>query len=174
MEKLLELQSKALSESEILDLIDGKANVLTYSELENIKNLSDALGENDAFVLLYQTLNKNYGHWTCVFKVDEFTIEFFDPYGILIDDEMDFVPEYFKNTNYKKFRYLTKLLYDSGYTIIYNEYPLQAESTSDEIINTCGRWVSTRLALRDVPQQEFAKMFLKFEDPDLVVTYLTS
>jgi hypothetical protein len=174
MDKLNKLKSKALSESEILDIIDGKANVLTYSELEDIDDLDDALGKYGAFVLLYQTLSKNYGHWTCVFKVDDDTVEFFDSYGILVDDELNFVPEHFKNMNYKKFRHLTKLLYDSGYKVIYNEYPLQAESSSDEIINTCGRFVATRLALRDIPQQEFAKIFLKFDDPDLLVTYLTS
>lgn len=174
MDRLHKLKSKALSETDILNIIDGKANVLTYSELENIDNLDDALGEYGALVLLYQTLNKNYGHWTCVFKVDDNTVECFDSYGILVDDEMNFVPEHFRNINYKKFRHLTNLLYDSGYKVIYNEYPLQAESTSDDVINSCGRWVSCRIALRDMPQQEFAKFFLKFDDPDLFVTYLTS
>lgn len=173
MDKLRKLKSKALSESEILHLIDGKANVITYTELEDIDNLDEALGKHGAFVLLYQTLNKNYGHWTCVFKMNKNSVYFFDSYGLLIDDEMDFVPEAFKESNYKDYRHLTKLLYDSGYKVYYNEYPFQAESTN-ETVNTCGRWVSVRLTLRDMAEKDFAKLFLSFDDPDLIVTYLTS
>lgn len=165
------LKEKAFSSSEILQIIDGKANLLTYSELEKYKTLDDALGKYGALVLLYQTKSKNYGHWVAVFKVNKNTVEFFDSYGIFPDDEIDFVPKNFRRVNYKKFRHLDQLLLDSHYKIIYNEYKLQ----SDELgTNTCGRWVAVRLLMRKVSQQKFAKFFLRFEDPDWLITYLTS
>lgn len=173
LRELDSLKSIPLSESDILNLIDDKANVLTYRELEEYDNINDALGNHKALILLYET-KPNYGHWTCVFKVGKNKIQFFDSYGLFIDDEMNFVPNIFKETNYNDYRHLSKLLYNSGYKIYYNNYKLQSDSTDEQQINTCGRFVAVRLALRDLTEDQFANIFLRFDDPDLLVTYLTS
>lgn len=162
------LKGKALSENDILRLIDGKANLMTYNQLQKCKTLDEALGKDKALVLLYEVA-PNYGHWTCVFDRNG-TIEVFDSYGMYPDDEIDFVPKQFKKLNYKKLRYLSKLLYESKKRIEYNEVPLQSD---EEGISTCGRWVIVRLIYRDVPQNKFADFFKKYDDPDLLVTYAT-
>lgn len=161
---------KALSDKDILRLINGKANLLTYQELQNYDNLDDALGKYGALVLLYTT-RRNFGHWIAVFKVNKNKIEVFDSYGLIPDDEIKFVDSYFRKMNYQKIPHLTYLLYHSGYNVIYNEYQLQSQKPG---INTCGRWVATRLKYRNIPQKKFAKFFLNYKNPDKIVTHLTS
>jgi hypothetical protein len=161
---------KALSNKDIMNLINNKANLLTYQELQNYDNLDDALGPYGALVLLYTT-RKNFGHWVAVFKVNENTIEHFDSYGLAPDEELKFIPEYFRKVNYDKIPHLTYLLYNSGYNVIYNEYQLQKHMQD---YNTCGRWVATRIKYRMIPQQQFAKFFLEYKNPDKIVTEITS
>lgn len=161
---------KALSESDILDIIDGKARVMTYQELQKYNDLNKALGKHGAIVLLYTT-SKNYGHWVALFKVNDNLVEFFDSYGYPPDDELKFVPEYFRKNNYGDYPHLTSLLYDSGYNIIYNEYQLQKEKKG---INTCGRWVALRLLFRNIPQQIFSKYFYSKKNPDKLAVELTN
>jgi hypothetical protein len=163
-------KAKALSNTDIMNLIGGKANLMIYSQLQDYDDLDDVLGKYGALVLLYET-SRNFGHWVCVFKVNNNTIEHFDSYGLKPDDEIKFIPEYFRKIAGADYPHLTALLYNSGYKVIYNEYQLQEKKSG---INTCGRWVATRLNYRNIPQKKFAKFFLEYNDPDAVVTYLTS
>ena len=96
----------ALSDKDIMRLIKGKANLLTYTELQKYNNIDQVLGPYSALVLLYET-SKNFGHWVCVFKVNENTIEHFDSYGLKPDDELKFIPEYFREVNYEEIPHLT-------------------------------------------------------------------
>lgn len=160
---------KALSSKDIMELIHHKANLLTYIELQNYNNINDVLGKYQAIVLLYET-SMNFGHWVCVFKVNENTIEHFDSYGLKPDDELKFVPEYFRIVNYDEIPHLTYLLYNSNYKVIYNEYQLQSKKKG---VSTCGRWVSTRLNYRMIPQEKFSKFFLEYDNPDKIVVELT-
>lgn len=159
----------ALSDKDIMRLIKGKANLLTYTELQKYNNIDQVLGPYSALVLLYET-SKNFGHWVCVFKVNENTIEHFDSYGLKPDDELKFIPEYFREVNYEEIPHLTYLLYNSGYNVIYNEFKLQKKKKG---INTCGRWVATRLIYRMIPQKVFAKFFLEYNNPDEIIVQLT-
>lgn len=160
----------ALSNYDILQMINYKSNLMTYPELTKYDNLDEALGKYGALVLLYET-KQNYGHWVCIFKVNKNTVEHFDSYGYKPDDELKFIPNYFRKLNNEWYPHLTSLLYYSKYTVIYNEYRLQKKKKG---INTCGRWVVTRLNYRMIPQDVFANFFLEYKDPDKLVTYLTS
>jgi len=160
---------RALSDKDIMKLIKNKANLMTYSELQEYDDLDDVLGKYGALVLLYETRD-HFGHWTAVFRVNKNTIEHFDSYGLKPDDEIKFVPEYFRRLNYETIPHLTYLLYKSNYNVIYNEYKLQKKEPG---INTCGRWVATRLKYRMIPQKKFAKFFLEYKNPDQIVTNLT-
>lgn len=161
---------KALTNHEILKMINHKANLLVYEDLQKYNNIDDVLGKYKALVLLYETRD-NFGHWTCLFKVNSNTIEHFDSYGLKPDSELKFVPEYFRKIHYEDYPHLTALLYLSKYKVIYNEYELQKHGKG---INTCGRWVVTRLNYRMIPQNVFAKFFLKYKNPDLAVVEATS
>lgn len=161
--------NKALSDTDILNMIGGKANLFTYQELQHIKTLDEALGKYKAFVLLYEARD-NFGHWTCVFKTDDQTVEVFDPYGVKIDEELKWIPDNFRKVNYLPYAHLSYLLWDSGYNIIYNDHKLQKHGNS---INTCGRWVVCRLNNRNVELNDFAEQFEKYNDPDEVVVRVT-
>ena len=169
MNKLI---SEALSNEDIMTLINGKANLLTYPELSNYDNIFDCFGKYGAFVLLYET-KQNFGHWTCVLKVDDDIIEHFDSYGILPDDELKFVPDYFRDMNNEEFPHLTYLLYKSGCKIIYNDHKLQKKGVG---INTCGRHVSCRINYRNIPIDNYAQILNDYHplSPDNIVCLLTS
>lgn len=160
----------SLSDGEILDWIDGKANVLTYSNLENFDDIDDVLGPHNALILLYQTTDPSYGHWVCLFKNGD-EINFFDPLGIFPDKEIDLIPKKMRKVFYDDDKHLTRLLYNYGGKIVYNEVPLQKNIDG---VNTCGRHVACRLIFRDIPQDDYISFMKKFDDPDHLVTYLTS
>lgn len=153
-----------------MERIGGKANLLTYKELQKYKSLDEALGPYEAIVLLYETKD-HFGHWVCVFKFDEDTVEHFDSYGLKPDDELKFIPENYRKVNYVDYPHLTALLYFSDYNVVFNEKKLQKHLKD---VNTCGRWVTTRLNYRMIPQEEFADFFLEYKNPDELITYLTS
>lgn len=116
-------------------------------------------------IILYE-VNKNYGHWTCVFKNKDAkgndVIEFFDSMGQIPDDHNQMLD----------LGYYPQLLYlmdKKKPPIVYNEIGLQKK---DFNINTCGRWVLARLWLSDMPLEEFQKIFDR-EDSDMFVTNFT-
>lgn len=168
--EIKELEKKSLSSLDVMDLVDHRAKLLTYTELAEYDTLDQALGRHGALILLYLT-SENYGHWCCVFKYGKDTIQFFDSYGKMPDDQLLFVPEYFRKESKQNHTHLTYLLYNSGYNVRYNQYVLQ-ESKQD--IATCGRWVATRINLRHMNEDRFANMFLnQTAKPDFLITLVT-
>lgn len=162
----------SLSNNDILNYLDNKCNFHTYKELKNFNNIDELLGKYNKCVLLYLT-KENYGHYTALYKVGN-TIYFFDPYGYMIDDELKFVPKHLKKELNSDYRYLTELLYNSGYDVEYNEYQLQKKKIG---INTCGRWVILRLIYPKISINDFYKLFNEVKDKidlDKLITLLIS
>lgn len=145
---------RSLSDDEILDLINREANVLSYSQLEGFGNIDEALGPYKALILLYQTTSPQYGHWVCVFRDKRGKINFFDPLGIIPDDENKWIPRSKRVVHYDDDKHLTRLLFNNGESIVYNEVPVQKDK---EGINTCGRHVALRLLYRDIPQKKYIR-----------------
>src|SRR6478736_4475943 len=83
------LQQESLSGDDILKLINNKSNVISYDQLKNVKNIKDIM-KNGSCIILYLS-EKHFGHWTCVFYRNKDLIEFFDPYGISIDLEKNWL-----------------------------------------------------------------------------------
>lgn len=164
-----ELQAETLSNFEIMDKIKNKANLMTYSELMDYDDLDEALGPHEALVLLYET-KKNFGHWVTIFKRGNL-IEHFDSYGYFPDDELDFIPDYFRKVEGIDYPHLSYLLDNSPYKLSYSEHKLQKH---EKDVSTCGRWVISRLLLRHLPLDKFEKMFKNKDfDPDFLVTIFT-
>jgi hypothetical protein len=161
-------KEKALSNREVLNLVNNKANLLLYKDLHNFNNIDEVLGPHQACFLLYES-KKNFGHWCCVFKIDNNTIEFFDPYGYFVDDELDFIPENFRKISNQDYPHLSYLLYKSPYMLSYNEHNFQELAKG---VNTCGRWCALRMILRNYTLEEFQKIFNKINGDELV-TLLT-
>lgn len=156
------LKADPLSNVDIISLCDDKTNVVKYSELINYDNIDDLLQPFDNVVILYET-GKNYGHWVCLIKYGN-TIEFFDPYGLGVDEQLSF--------SKKSLPLLSILLLNSDYKLIENKTQLQKKYNN---VSSCGRHVAVRLILKQLDIYEYLKMFENNKyDPDTVVTYLTS
>lgn len=140
------IMGMATSGEQVKEMSNQKCRVVLYPELNNINSVDELIGNNTAVIILYLTRD-NYGHWCCLFKYPfSDNIEFFDSYGYVPDDELDFATEEFLNEKKINYPLLTQLLYDyekiNPKSIIYNEYQFQAK---DNNISTCGRHVAIRL-----------------------------
>lgn len=171
MNKILDIiERQPFSSQEIMHLIDGKANLVTYPEIANYRSIDELLGKYGACVILYVTKsgkNETFGHWTCLFKIGSETLEFFDPYAYYPDSELEF-----SHPRYPP--YLTALIMASPYDVIYNTYELQ--NRKNKSMSTCGRHCGMRLNFRQLPLKPYARMMssVKGLDPDDVVTLMTS
>lgn len=171
MVTIKDLEKMSLSNDEVLQLIDGKANLVTYTQLKNYKNIDQLLGKYGACVILYLT-KKNYGHWTCIFKINKKTLEIFDSYGIFPDDELNFkMNDNFRIVSGQNYPHLTYLLYNSPYDLTFNEYQFQKKGRD---VATCGRHVATRLLLRKLSLENYKNLLTSDKyTPDEFVTMLT-
>lgn len=166
------LRAKSLSNFDIMRICDGKVNIVTYPELSEYSSIDDVLGKYGAAIILYLT-KKKYGHWVAIFKVNRHQIEFFDPYGLRPDDQLDFINQHFRVENNEKKPHLSYLLYNSPYTVTYNDDRLQ-KMIKD--VSTCGRWCAIRIVLRKLKLPDFVRIFKnnKCYDPDFFVTAISS
>ena len=171
-----ELEKISLSSDDILNFINGKANLVFYPEIKKYKNIDELLGPYGACIILYLTKEDPglYGHWCCIFKQNNNTIQFFDPYGDPVDSGLDYdMSDYFRlkyGLNIPLLSYLLYKAYDK-YDIKYNEIPFQEEKRD---VNTCGRHCLCRLLLRDLDEYEY-ELFMNSSKykPDELVTLLT-
>ena len=169
--KIERLMRKPLSDQDIMNLVDHKANFVIYPDLHKYSSIDEAMGSHGCFFLLYETA-QNYGHWVCVINHGK-RLEFFDPYSAKPDDEIKQIPEYFRKETDQDYPHLSVLLYKSGYPIEYNHTQLQAKRSD---VSTCGRHVACRINMRDLPLKEYVKKLkgVKGLTADQVVTVLTS
>lgn len=132
----------ALSDNDIRKYI---RNVYTYDELQHMKP-NDLLARLP-IVLLYLD-SPDSGHWVLICKVNS-GIEFFDPYGINVDQEFKYLP--FQNTMPK---YLANLLLElqKRYKIFWNEFRFQKMGKE---IATCGRHCIVRNMFNYLPIEEY-------------------
>jgi hypothetical protein len=180
MDKIIHsyVMNQPLNDKEMLKLVENKARLITYPEISNYKDINDLLGKHNACIILYVTKilpdNSVYGHWCCVFRAGwrKDTICFFDPYGEKPDFTLKHMsPEAIQE--YGQEPYLTKMLIDSGYRIVYNNAPLQKHQKNNAI---CGRLTGLRLHFRNIDGNEFAKLMTSYPNlsSDDLATLLTS
>ncbi len=147
-------KSKPLSNIDIEQILDGKTNIILYPDLYKYQSLDEILDPYEACIILYQT-KKDFCHWCCITKRNNNLIEFFDPYGTFVDDQLKFIPENFRKQSKQDYPHLTWLLYNSPYQISYNEIRFQKLNQS---IQTCGRWCVFRIICKDMDLYDFQKM----------------
>lgn len=176
----------ALTSVEMLDGLCGEANLMSYIDTTKLDDVLEVLGPYKQCVILYE-IEKNFGHWCCLFLRDNGDIEFFDSYGFIMDDELDFGkgyyneelgPEYDRKGNKIRLPHISYLIYkyaqaNPSVSIIYSEYHLQSKRNN---ISTCGRWVLSRLWLKDMDIDDFAYLFKnsQYKTPDDFVTDYTN
>jgi hypothetical protein len=164
----------ALSNKDILKLLDGKVNIVVYPNLYKYNSIDEVLGEYGACILLFEA-RPNYGHWVCIFKIDHNTLEFFNPYGGLPDDSLKYIPKQFRLKSHQNIPILSLLMINSPYELTYNEFKFQKKNGD---IRTCGRHCVVRLLFRYLDLYKYVKFLdilcQKFNlDYDKIVTLLT-
>lgn len=160
----------SLSGNDILNALDNKCNLVQYKDVKKFNNINQLLGKYNKCVLYYHT-SENYGHWTALYKYKN-TIYFFDSYGFIPDDELNFLPFDLRDDLNSNYRYLTKLLYESNKRIEYNEHQFQKR---EQGINTCGRWVINRLKYPEISIKKYYNLFnqvKKYIDLDKLICEL--
>ena len=168
--------SYALSDDDIKRLLKNKCNIVPYPSLHKYKTINELLYPYGCAVVLYET-KEYYGHWVSVIdrsNKEKCRIEVFDSYGLYKpDQELNFIDKDFRGSSNQDYPYLTRLLYDSGCEIHYNNHRLQSE---DPDVATCGRWSVVRIWLRDLDVDEFSELMKSDpkRDPEQVVTKLTN
>jgi hypothetical protein len=130
-------------------------NIIDYPNLKNYHNL-DQLFNDDSCVIFYPHTAGPVGHWTCLTRRGD-TVEYFDSYGNIPDHFLKESPPY-----------LSQLLIQSPYQLLYNEDCFQGKGTA-----TCGRHVITRILFRKYPLSFYQKMLEYIYDDDLFVTLVS-
>lgn len=154
--------NRGLTNHEMLDGCDGRAKVVLYPDLKKYKTIDDLLDPHGAVFLLYE-FKKNLGHWTLVFRQGD-SIEHFDSYSYMPDEEMKFIPDDFRKINDMLMPRLAKLLgraAEGGRKICYNQFELQSEGKN---IMTCGRHCLVRLWLKDIPIERYYEIMKCVKD----------
>ena len=173
MELIKKYEKVALSDKQVLKIVNGRANIILYPDLIYYNDIDEILNPYGSCFLLFE-IEPSYGHWCCIFKKEN-KLEFFNSYGGFPDDSLKYIPDDFKDISNQNYPYLTRLLLKSNYDIYYNQFKFQ-KSKSD--ITTCGRHCAFRLLFKDMKiekYKEFMDILCKYFklDPDELVTFFT-
>lgn len=167
------LKNIALSGNDIYNACENNIKILKYNQLKNFNNIDDVFNPYNAVALLYE-IKPNYGHWVLILRHPKSkTIEFFDSYGMFIDDQLEHINMDFRKESGQKFITLSKLLAESNYKVIFNHSKVQSKKKN---VSSCGRHLCLRYLLRDIPLRKYIKIIKSdgYNDSDDVVTYLTA
>ena len=117
--------------------------IIEYNDLADYNEITDLLKKPiDYVIILIETISDNVGHWVTVLKYGN-TIESFNSYGEAPDVQKNTLISKAKNIEFGQTQnYLTNLLVNSDFNIIYNKLQLQKYSNNSA---TCGRFVCARL-----------------------------
>jgi hypothetical protein len=151
----------ALSSDEIERVMNfyGKPiKFLLYSDIHKIVRIEQLLPRT---LILYEL--DTIGHFCCVF-VNRQGINFFDPLGFCIDEELKLVRPDYAASKHHDFPYLANLLVNCRYNIIYNDKKLQARHTS-----VCGHWCVLRMLCEDMTDKQFEDAFKGIPNRDRAV-----
>lgn len=178
MNSIKHYENIALSDSDVLKLVNGKANLVLYPNIHKYRSLDELLQPYGACIVLYEAMPR-YGHWCCIFKINDKLVEYFNPYGGLNegfpDGSLEYIDPEFRARSKQDHPYLSYLMYNSPYELSYNEHKFQKH---DMNIKTCGRWCGIRLVFRSLLLEDFKLLIDELKrmlnvTNDEVVTILT-
>lgn len=147
----------ALSDEDITGLLDGKATVMRYGDLQHFDSVDALLKPHGRVFILYES-KPGYGHWTVLHRLGPRDVELFDSYGLPIDDELKFIPQKYRKHSAQARAHLSQLLGHSPYRVHYNNHHLQAVKKG---INTCGRWCVARCVNNDMDIDTFYEKIME-------------
>lgn len=149
-EMIQKLKSNALNFDQLRNLAGPEASEkcrwIEYDDILKYKSLYDLMNLGACVILLEieSRIASPVGHFIILLDHGSH-YEHFDSYGLTMDEERAFTQEH----------HLTNIFKNSRKPIVDNTRKLQAFR---EDINTCGRWVVTRLLLRDMELQPFLRL----------------
>lgn len=149
---LKEVKAHPLSDAEIKHILGDDIKILTYDDLKGLRHIDEMFDNKGRSILLYTPFSPTEGHWTCLIRRPD-SIEFFDSYGELPDNEDDLNGQP---------PILTKLMKQSGLPVFFNTKQFQKDK---EDIATCGKWCCARLLYKDKSIDQFNKVVEKFDGP---------
>lgn len=158
--------SQALTPEEVIKIARTPCNFFLYEQLVSFNKLYELFidretsKEVEAVIILYQETRYS-GHYTGLIKRRD-GYEFFDSFGLKVDAELEYA-------QYVKTPYLRNLMRNERVT--YNTIALQQDKSN---VSTCGRYVGTRICMRELSLVEFHSFFRNAHIPaDKLVTLLT-
>lgn len=167
-----------LDGNQLLKLAGNDAIIKSYPELYNYDSVEDLFsGGINKIIILYlneKDGNSMSGHW-CLLTKYKNIVDFFDPYGLMPDSEIDWNSKEDRIKLNQNKRYLTKLLYNYDGKVNYNEMRFQKK---DKNINTCGRHTGLRAHFYKIPLTKYQNMFKKMRekgfDLDRLAVYISN
>lgn len=160
---LEELKKIPLSNFDIKK-IDPTVKITNSNELFEADFMDEFFNEQTG-VMLFLTFpeKETWGHWVGLIKKGK-TVEWYDPYAILpvrkLRKSLGGIED-----SYEEEERLKELAKKNGYSLIFNNFPLQNISNRDD--QACGRYVMLRLAFKKLPLDEFNEL-MKQVDPSLL------
>ena len=132
------------SNSDIMNALHcDDSKIIKYSSLKRYQSLLELLPETFDFRIILLESQRNSGHWVSIIRMGN-TIELFNSYGVLIDSEFRFIPDYIERMLGESRHYLSELV-DSvppEFQVISNKICFQSH---DESVATCSRWNILRI-----------------------------
>jgi hypothetical protein len=176
MDKIIKNSERfELSGADIMRITDDKTRIIQYEELETTSNLEQLLNPFGSVIILYTT-KKNFGHWVALFRKKNNVkkdLEFFDPYGLSIDEELNINNElHLRQHNGRITPHLSALISKGDYNVSSNKTQLQKFL---EDVETCGRFVALRVRFRNLTLKKYSELLTtnKHYDADFWVSALT-
>ena len=152
------------SNSDIMNALHcDDSKIIKYSSLKRYQSLLDLLPETFDFRIILLESQRNSGHWVSIIRMGN-TIECFNSYGVPIDSEFRFIPDYIERMLGESRHYLSELidLLDPEFQVISNKICFQSHENQ---VATCSRWNILRITCasmgEDLPTFQQSMMNLK-------------
>lgn len=168
MDRLNKLKATPLSGTDVVELVEGKANMVRYRDLHKFRTIDQVLGPHRAAFILFET-SDGFGHWVAIYCNNN-TLYFFNSYAGYPDDTLQVIDDEYRVQSQQDFPYLSQLMYNSPYELEYNDLKLQDKGGN---IMTCGRWCALFILMRELPVDNFSAIF-KSKYADDIVTIITA
>lgn len=155
---LLSRIQTSLTDGDIKRYFPG-IETLKYSDLKNYSDIDELLPNDKDFKIILIEQENNLGHWVCIMKHGN-TIEYFNPYGIKVDNDKKWIGKIKNALLGQSQDMLSEMMERSPYKCIYSKKRFQKLRPE---IQTCGRWCILRIICMkdlDMDIKEFKK-FIK-------------
>lgn len=127
------------SGNELINLAPN-TNIFMYHQLHNLSNWKQLFPVHNQTFILYEWKPEN-GHW-CALVTGPYGLEFFDPYGYMIDHWIGELPPQMGRQLHEDHQHLLRLINQYPGDIWFNHFKFQRESPR---IKTCGKHCLIRI-----------------------------